>query len=171
MKNIMKTFTTALALIIPTFASSNAVFASFDMEAVFPEVHCMALNVYYETRSSNMADQYAVADVTLNRMYDTRYPNSVCKVVKQGHQHASGQMKRNACQFSWYCDGKADKPMPGDAWVNAQTVAWNIMEDGMYRGLTEGATHYHADYVEPRWAKSLQLVGRIGAHIFYRWEK
>ena len=45
------------------------------------------------------------------------------------------------------------------------------MEDGMYRGLTEGATHYHADYVEPRWAKSLQLVGRIGAHIFYRWEK
>ena len=38
-----------------------------------------------------------------------------------------------------------------------------------YRGITEGATHYHATYVSPNWAPELDLVGRIGTHIFYRW--
>jgi spore germination cell wall hydrolase CwlJ-like protein len=79
-------------------------------------------------------------------------------------------MVRNACQFSWYCDGKKDIPYEEDEWVEAQMIAWNIMEYEKYRGITEGATHYHATYVKPAWAKTLQLVGRIGAHIFYRWK-
>ena len=45
-----------------------------------------------------------------------------------------------------------------------------MIEDGKYRGITEGATHYHATYVNPKWAKDLTLIGRIGEHIFYRWE-
>ena len=79
-------------------------------------------------------------------------------------------MVRNACQFSWYCDGKADDPQDEDRWFEAQMIAWGIMEYEKYRGITEGATHYHATYVSPKWAKDMQLVGRIGAHIFYRWE-
>ena len=35
--------------------------------------------------------------------------------------------------------------------------------------ITEGATHYHADYVSPKWASKIQLVGSISTHIFYRW--
>jgi spore germination cell wall hydrolase CwlJ-like protein len=106
----------------------------------------------------------------LNRVNDTRYPNTVCEVVKQGLQDANGNMRRNKCQFSWYCDGKADNPQNQDLYVEAQSIAWNMVEEGKYRGITEGATHYHATYVNPRWASTLQLVGRIGAHIFYRWE-
>ena len=79
-------------------------------------------------------------------------------------------MRRNKCQFSWYCDGKHDRPQDQDRWVEAQGIAWNMVEEGKYRGITEGATHYHATYVNPRWASTLQLVGSIGAHIFYRWE-
>jgi spore germination cell wall hydrolase CwlJ-like protein len=79
-------------------------------------------------------------------------------------------MIRNKCQFSWYCDGKSDRPGNQDLWIEVQMLAWQVIEDGKYRGLTEGATHYHATYVSPRWARELQLVGRIGAHIFYRWE-
>jgi N-acetylmuramoyl-L-alanine amidase len=130
----------------------------------------MALNIYYEARGSNLADKAAVADVVLNRVNDSRYPDTVCGVVKQGLQDANGNMRRNKCQFSWYCDGKADNPQDRDRWAEAQLIAWNMVEDNKYRGITEGATHYHADYVEPRWASTLQLVGRIGAHIFYRWE-
>ena len=140
----------------------------------FPEVNCMALNIYYETRGSSLADSYAVADVVLNRVEDTRYPNSICEVVYQGEQYADGRMKRNRCQFSWYCDGKSDFPRDREAWKRAQSIAWDIVQWNNYRGITEGSTHYHASYVNPRWNKSrkgwsITRVGRIGVHIYYRW--
>lgn len=152
------------------FVASPAPAQNFELEKLFPQVQCMALNVYYEARGSNLADKVAVADVVLNRVKDTRYPNTICEVVKQGMQDSNGNMRRNKCQFSWYCDGKHDRPQDQDRWVEAQGIAWNMVEEGKYRGITEGATHYHATYVNPRWAKTLQLVGSIGAHIFYRWE-
>ena len=143
-------------------------------EEQFPEVQCMALNIYYETRSSNLADNYAVADVVLNRVEDTRYPNTICEVVKEGQKDANGNMKRNKCQFSWYCDGKSDVPRDRESWKRAQSVAWDIVKWETYRGITEGSTHYHTTYVNPRWNKSrkgwsITRVGRIGAHIFSRW--
>jgi N-acetylmuramoyl-L-alanine amidase len=152
------------------FVASPAPAQNFELEKLFPQVQCMALNVYYEARGSNLADRAAVADVVLNRVNDSRYPATVCGVVKQGLQNADGSMRRNKCQFSWYCDGKHDRPLDEDRWVEAQSIAWNMVEENKYRGITEGATHYHATYVNPRWASTLQLVGRIGAHIFYRWE-
>ena len=163
----MKHFIIAVMLL---FVSGPASAQNFDLIKEFPEVQCMALNVYYEARGSNLADKAAVADVVLNRVNDTRYPNTVCEVVKQGLQDANGNMRRNKCQFSWYCDGKHDRPQDEDRWVEAQSIAWNMVEEDKFRGITEGSTHYHATYVNPRWAKTLQLVGRIGAHIFYRWE-
>ena len=45
-------------------------------------------------------------------------------------------------------------------------IAYNMLEYRQFRGITEGATHYHATYVNPRWAKDLQMIGRLGAHIF-----
>jgi len=163
----MKHFITAVMLL---FVSGPVSAQNFELEKLFPQVQCMALNVYYEARGSNLADQAAVADVVMNRVNDSRYPDTVCSVVKQGLKDSNGNMRRNKCQFSWYCDGKHDRPQDEDRWVEAQSIAWNMVEENKYRGITEGATHYHADYVEPRWASTLQLVGRIGAHIFYRWE-
>ena len=163
----MKHFITAVMLL---FVTGPAAAQNFELEKLFPQVQCMALNVYYEARGSNLADQAAVADVVLNRVNDSRYPDTVCGVVKQGMKDANGNMRRNKCQFSWYCDGKHDRPQDGDRWAEAQSIAWNMVEDNKFRGITEGATHYHATYVEPQWASTLQLVGRIGAHIFYRWE-
>ena len=135
-----------------------------------PEAWCLAQNIYYEARGSNRADRIAVADVVINRVQDSRYPDTVCGVVHQGKKLADGSMKRNACQFSWYCDGKSDWPRDTDAWVDAQMIAYNMLQYNQGRGLTEGADHYHADYVKPQWARELQLVGRIGVHVFYRWE-
>tara|TARA_B100001057_G_scaffold185536_1_gene186338 strand:+ start:443 stop:1087 length:645 start_codon:yes stop_codon:yes gene_type:complete len=148
---------------------------------------CMALNIYYESRSDNLAGQYAVADVVLNRMHDDRYPNTVCEVIQQGPTKESWKTKqdpelpdeervfnpiRHKCQFSWYCDGKSDDPKDETGWVQAQYVAGAILYSDKYRGITEGATHYHATYVKPRWAndRGMNHIGRIGAHIFYRWD-
>jgi len=156
----------AVMLIVANVAQAQSLYT----EEEYPQAHCMALNIYYEARGSNLADQAATADVVLNRVRDTRYPNTICEVVKQGKKNKDGSMRRNACQFSWYCDGKHDRPQNTDLWVEAQMLAYQVVYEDKYRGITEGATHYHATYVKPRWASTLQLVGRIGAHIFYRWE-
>ena len=148
---------------------------------------CMALNIYHESRSDNLAGQYAVADVVLNRVHDDRYPNTICEVVKQAKVKESWKTKqdpdlpeeqrkyipiRNMCQFSWWCDGKSDEPKDETGWAQAQYVAGAILYSNKYRGITEGATHYHATYVKPRWAhdRGMNHIGRVGAHIFYRWD-
>ena len=152
-----------------------------------PEAICMALNIYYESRSDNLAGQYAVADVVLNRVQDSRYPNTICEVIQQGPVRESWKTKqdpdlpeseriynpiRHKCQFSWYCDGKSDDPKSETGWAQAQYVAGAIMYSDKYRGMTEGATHYHATYVKPKWRfdRGMNHIGRIGAHIFYRWD-
>jgi spore germination cell wall hydrolase CwlJ-like protein len=159
-------FVTTISTLASNAAEAKGLFTAENQ----PEMWCMAQNIYYEARGSNRADRIAVADVVLNRVNDTRYPNTICKVVQQGMKHADGSMKRNKCQFSWYCDGKSDWPADLDAWVESQQIAYNLMVHKDARGITEGATHYHATYVKPKWARDLQLVGRIGVHIFYRWE-
>jgi spore germination cell wall hydrolase CwlJ-like protein len=171
----MKTYIQAMLNGILILTASVFVTSTANAKGLFspeanPEMWCMAQNIYYEARGSNRADRISVADVVLNRVQDSRYPNTVCEVVKQGKKNADGSMRRNMCQFSWYCDGKSDWPKDGDAWVDAQLIAYNIMQYQQGRGLTEGATHYHATYVKPKWARDLQLVGRIGVHIFYRWQ-
>ena len=169
MKNFLSGLIT-VSLIAATATATYAQVAKEDRAKRNEQTTCMALNIYYEARGSNLADQAAVADVVLNRVYDTRYPNSICGVVQDGKQNSDGSMVRDACQFSWYCDGKSDKPRDLDRWNEAQMIAYNMVNDNKYRGITEGSTHYHATYVNPYWASSLQMVGRIGAHIFYRWE-
>jgi len=142
-----------------------------------PEEYCMALNIYHEARSDNLAGQFAVADVTLNRVRDTRWPTSVCEVVTEGKisqwwlkEHGKVVPVKHKCQFSWFCDGKSDDVDDEQSWRRAQTVAYQIMHRDMMRGITEGATHYHATYVDPSWNKRYRTIGRIGAHIFYRAE-
>ena len=86
---------------------------------------CLALNVYHEAKNQSFIGQVAVAQVVMNRVKDTRYPNTVCDVVKQG---ATYKWKpdfpiKNRCQFSWYCDGKSDKPKEHQAWRTAMHIA------------------------------------------------
>ena len=171
MKTIIRNAAIAVAIICVAMTSQAGQAKGLFTAENKPEMWCLAQNIYYESRSSNRADRMAVADVVINRVQHTHYPNTICEVVKQGKQHASGAMVRNMCQFSWYCDGKSDWPKDTDAWVEAQMIAFNMIVHNDARGITEGATHYHADYVNPRWSRDLQLVGRIGVHIFYRWEQ
>jgi spore germination cell wall hydrolase CwlJ-like protein len=50
---------------------------------------CLALNMYHEARSQGTAGLFAVSAVVLNRVNDTRFPNSVCEVVEQGPDRES----------------------------------------------------------------------------------
>ena len=168
--------------------ASTAMVENVERQQLYPqtnneELYCMALNIYHEAKNQPLAGQFAVADVVLNRVQSTNYPSTPCTVIYEGPIKESWKTKqdpnlpenervyyprKHKCQFSWYCDGKSDDVVFNDAWEKAQTVAYMIMMQGQYRGITEGATHYHANYVSPNWAPTLQLVGHIGDHIFYR---
>lgn len=122
---------------------------------------CLALNVYHEARSEPMVGQYAVAHVVLNRVQSNRFPDTVCGVVYQGYRKG-----KHKCQFSWYCDGKSDRPREQVAWARSLLIADDVMR-GEVSDPTKGATHYHANYVKPYWAKHLNYHVTYGSHRFY----
>ena len=134
------------------------------------ELECMSKNIYFEAAMESTAGKLAVAQVTMNRVNSSRYPNTVCKVITQGRHYKSGLPVKNRCQFSWYCDGKGDEPRNQDAWKKAQGVAMQVAHYGSAVS-TGGATHYHAHYVTPAWAATKTKTAVFGDHIFYRWEK
>jgi spore germination cell wall hydrolase CwlJ-like protein len=133
----------------------------FEMQEA--ELECLALNIYFETHAASLIDAMSVSDVVLNRVNSKRYPDTVCDVVHDGYKKG-----KKTCQFSWYCDGKTDVPMDNDSWEKSRKHARDIYVHSAYRGVTEGATHYHAHYMRAYWAPSLNRIARMGQHIFYR---
>ena len=134
------------------------------------ERECLAENIYFEARNQGFAGWVAVAQVTLNRVKDTRFPNTICEVVKQGLTYESGFPIRDKCQFSWYCDGRPDTILNLEIYGKILDLVDYLIPNG-YFDITDGATHYHADYVRPDWAKTKTKTIEIEDHIFYRWEK
>ncbi len=125
------------------------------------EQDCLARAVYFEARSEPEMGQLAVAKVVLNRLKDPNYPKTICGVVYQG------AARSNSCQFSFACDGLSDQPTVRSSWKQAKRVAAKAMAGDQSIKIMTSATHYHADYVTPKWAASLKRVIKIGRHIFY----
>jgi spore germination cell wall hydrolase CwlJ-like protein len=134
------------------------------------ELECMAKNIYFEAAVESTAGRLAVAQVTLNRVKSNKYPNTVCGVVYEGPKHASGIPKRDRCQFSWYCDGKVDEPsVRGKLWDTSHDLAKWVLAHTNLVDITDGATHYHATYIDPpRWAHHKTVTTTIDQHIFYK---
>jgi len=142
------------------------------------EFECLATNIYFESRNQSVQGQFAVGMVTINRVKDERFPNTICGVVKQGHhskwwkeQHDKDVPIRHRCHFSWYCDGLSDKIRDKEAYIQAQKIAKNVLiisDAGI--DPTGGATHYHTKAVNPEWNKQKTYIGTIDDHIFYKWE-
>ena len=147
-----------------------------------PSVECLTLNMYHEARNQGTAGLFAVSAVVLNRVNDSRFPNSICEVIKQGptreswktrqHKNLPAEKRkyypvRHKCQFSWWCDGIKDVIRDKMRYNDCITIAKHILS---YRrkDITKGATHYHAKYVRPWWAKKLTKTVEIGTHIFYK---
>jgi spore germination cell wall hydrolase CwlJ-like protein len=124
-------------------------------------LYCLTQAIYYEAALEPEVGQEAVAQTVLNRVRHPAFPKSVCGVVFQGSQQVTG------CQFSFTCDGSRDRaPEPG-YWAKAKAVAERAL-DGFVLRRVGTATHYHADYVFPRWGPTLVKITQFGRHIFYR---
>ena len=133
------------------------------------ELECMTKNIYFEAAVEGTAGKLAVAQVTMNRVRSDHYPNTVCKVITQGKHYKNGFPVRDRCQFSWYCDCKHDEPSTrGSMWYESQEIAEYVLTTPDLKDITDGATHYHADYISsPRWAEPRRRTVEIDTHIFY----
>ena len=152
-------------------ASAEPVVAEPLERIKYEDLYCLTQNGYYEARGDGYASIMAVTSVVLNRVNDPRYPNDICGVIQQGPVDSKGNPKRNKCQFSWYCYGKSDSMKDKKMKDLIEIVVYETLSLWYNNiDITEGATHYHADYVNPSWAKSLVYTTRIGTHKYYRWK-
>jgi len=124
-------------------------------------LQCLTQAAYYEAGGAGPEAQAAVVQVVLNRLRHPDFPKSVCGVVYEGSERASG------CQFTFTCDGALKRPVDADAWKAARTVAQHALGGFVDRAVGT-ATYYHADYVFPTWAPALVKLATVGPHIFYR---
>ncbi|NJC04497.1 spore germination cell wall hydrolase CwlJ-like protein [Sphingomonas kaistensis] len=123
-------------------------------------VDCLTQAIYYEAASEGVDGGRAVAQVILNRVRHGGYPNSVCGVVYQGSQRVTG------CQFTFTCDGSLARTPVAYLWARSRLIASEALAGRTFAPVGY-STHYHADYVVPYWAASLDKVAVIGRHIFY----
>lgn len=133
-------------------------------EHVFSAVEqkCLAEGIYFEARGEDVKGQAAVAQVILNRVRNPAYPSTICGVIYQN------QDWRNRCQFSFACDGTRPRVTSPQHYRVAQEVAMAVTAGKIFIPEVGSATHYHATYVNPRWARTMKKMQKIGLHIFYR---
>jgi spore germination cell wall hydrolase CwlJ-like protein len=128
------------------------------------ESGCLSEVMYYEARGEGVDGEKAVAEVVLQRTRNVNYPDTVCGVVHEGVQQG-----RLDCQFSFACDGSADKPKDAAAWLQARLLAEKIMSGAVrLSGETGHAIAFHNVGITPVWADTMLRTTQIGNHVFYR---
>jgi hypothetical protein len=124
------------------------------------ELDCLAQAVYFEARGESARGQQAVATVIMNRVKNPSFPKTVCGVVYQGANH-------HGCQFSFACDGHAERVVEWDAWEQARKIAARALSGVVLRDVGS-ATHFHTTGVDPEWGSRMLRVAQVGLHVFYR---
>jgi spore germination cell wall hydrolase CwlJ-like protein len=124
---------------------------------------CLSEALYFEARGESVKGQFAVAEVIMNRVKSSRFPGTLCGVIKQG----TG--RKYQCQFTYTCDGYKDVIAEHQAYSRVSKVARAMLDGAEGSGnLTEGATHYHTTAVRPAWSRTYKKTAQIGVHLFYR---
>jgi spore germination cell wall hydrolase CwlJ-like protein len=127
------------------------------------QLDCLAINIYREAGHDSFEGKVAVAQVTMNRVKDGRFGKDVCGVVYQKNV----VMEKVVCQFSWACDAvHKNRPINKAAYNESYEVAKKVLLEGFQLSVLKDALYFHATYVNPRW--SLDKIGQIGQHIFYK---
>jgi hypothetical protein len=123
---------------------------------------CLAATIFYEAGNETVQGQMAVVQVVLNRVRHPAYPKTVCGVVFQGHE------RRTGCQFSYTCDGSMARRPNDAAWTRFRNLS-RAMLNGLVYAPVGLATHYHTDWVRPKWSARLDKVRAEGTHLFFRY--
>lgn len=134
--------------------------ATYAPPGIRRQQECMALAMYWEARGEGRRGMEAVGWTVLNRVNSPHFPSTPCAVVFEGGE-------RPGCQFSWYCDGKSDRPRDRESWQRAMQVAGDLLERPG-ADPTGGALFFHATSIRTPWRRPRVRTARIGGHVFYR---
>jgi len=146
-------FFVILLLLASAAGTNTAVAASLEVEQ-----RCLALNLYWEARGEDRRGMIAVGWVVLNRMRSPHFPATPCGVVYQGGE-------KPPCEFSWWCDGKSDRPRDPRSWQRALVAAADLLVNPP-PDPTGGALYYHSTSIRRPWSRVRTV--QIGRHVFYR---
>jgi spore germination cell wall hydrolase CwlJ-like protein len=97
-------------------------------------ITCLARSIYWEARGKSDAGMEAIANVVMNRVGHGGFPNTICGVVKQGHE-------QGACQFSWWCDGRPDDAEEKESYARAKEIARKALNRQL-KDRTGGALYF-----------------------------
>ena len=121
---------------------------------------CLAHTLYWEAKNEGREGMIAVGWVVLNRQNHEEFPSTLCGVVHQGGETPP-------CQFSWWCDGKSDRPREQDNWALAREVADLLLSESP-PDPTDGALFFHSAGIDVPWRMKRTRTAKIGNHIYYR---
>ena len=145
----------AVLCLIASLYGNNAQARSLEAEH-----QCLSLALYWEARGETRRGMIAVGWTILNRAQSSKFPGTPCGVVYQG-----GEQK--GCQFSWWCDGKSDRPRDRDSWIQARVIAAELLMNPP-PDPTGRALFYHSTSIRVPWKRKRTRTARIGNHVFYR---
>lgn len=123
-------------------------------------ITCLARTIYWEARGTETAAMEVIANVVMNRVGHEGFPNTICDVVKQGHE-------QGACQFSWWCDGRPDDAKEDDSYAIAKEIARKAL-NRQFQDRTHGALYFHDQTVTPDWSKKYLKTAEVDQFIFYK---
>ena len=129
-------------------------------ESLDSAITCLARSIYWEARGQGDTGMEAVANVVMNRVGHEGFPNTICGVVKQGHE-------QGACQFSWWCDGRSDDAKEDESYAIAKEIARKALNRQL-KDRTGGALYFHHRKVVPGWSKEYIKTAEVGEFVFYK---
>lgn len=129
--------------------------------ALMKQLRCLAKNIYFESRGEPFNGKVAVGQVTINRVANPRFPDSICDVVHQ--RWTNPKTNKVICQFSWTCKPQARIKL--DVYSSIYVVAIDVLLNRRQLPALAQSTHFHSKAVTPNW--NLPRVAVIGNHIFY----
>ncbi|MNP11517.1 Cell Wall Hydrolase [compost metagenome] len=149
-------------------APKSGAITSSEVQSVDPKgaaalddaITCLARSIYWEAKGGSPADMEAVANVVMNRVGHEGFPDTVCKVVKQG-------VEEKTCQFSWWCDGRSDQVVEDERYTIAKEIARKALNQQL-PDRTRGALYFHDRNVSPGWARKYIKTTETGKFLFYK---
>lgn len=149
-----------MTLLVTAGVTGCATAPDVPVQSVRHEQECMALAMYWEARGEGRRGMTAVGWTILNRVHSADFPSTPCEVVYEGGE-------RRGCQFSFYCDGRSDRPRNWRSWQQAMQIAGELLA-GKRNDPTRGALYFHSTRIGSAWHSRRPRTARIGGHVFYR---
>ena len=143
---------------VESFYSSGNTVVAFKTEIDYRRaVECLSLSMYHEARSKEegRVGMLLTGLVILNRVRHNDYQNDICSVVKA----------KNA--FSWYSDGKSDRPKEQDRYRLAETIAKQLIEGKHSGKLPPNITFFKTCDSYSEFFTKLRFYKQYKSHCFY----